>query len=156
MKHKHYDLIIAWANGAKIQGRYNGGGWVDFTSPFWDGNDAEFRIKPESTCPRCGKVHTCEPVDPDKILKEQAKEIADAIDAAVLNQINQRIYYEREAEYCREEMEAFIQSPSDETRLRVLLKRRQFLESGGSDTKPAWPGNTASVNWVAASGWWSR
>jgi hypothetical protein len=138
MKHKHYDIIVAWANGAKIQKRLAWGGWVDCNNPPWDCNE-EYRINPNPVaCPRCGKVHTCDPVDPDKILKEQAKKIADEIDTAVLShlktprQISQeRIYYEREAEYCREEMEAFIQSPSDENRLRVLLKRRRFLESGG-------------------------
>jgi hypothetical protein len=63
MKHKHYDLIIAWANGAKIQ--YLGWDveagemnrlfgkkletrvWIDCdTTPNWY-TDFEYRIKPE-------------------------------------------------------------------------------------------------------------
>ena len=64
MKHKHYDLIVAWANGAKIQYlSYNlecaelkrlGLGkncetrvWLDcVNSPNWY-TDFEYRIKPE-------------------------------------------------------------------------------------------------------------
>ncbi len=50
-RHKHADLIIAWANGAKIQVKVNNGGkvWKDcdvFGPPGWyEGN--EYRIKPE-------------------------------------------------------------------------------------------------------------
>jgi hypothetical protein len=47
MKHKHYDMIVAWANGAKIQARLNGDGWHDLTSPSWNGKNFEYRIKPE-------------------------------------------------------------------------------------------------------------
>jgi hypothetical protein len=47
MKHKHYDMIVAWANGAKIQARLNGGGWHELTSPSWDGKNTQYRIKPE-------------------------------------------------------------------------------------------------------------
>jgi hypothetical protein len=44
-QHKHKDLIIAWANGEKIQ--YYDEGWEDcFEDPCWD-EDAEYRIKPE-------------------------------------------------------------------------------------------------------------
>ena len=48
MKHKHRDLIIAWANGAEIQGfifRNNIGVWEDLETPDWD-PDTEYRIKP--------------------------------------------------------------------------------------------------------------
>ena len=45
MKHKHADLIHAWADGAKIQSKINGT-WVDFNEPIWI-NSAEYRIKPE-------------------------------------------------------------------------------------------------------------
>lgn len=46
-KHVHYDLIVAWAKGAKIQGRYLGGaGWADKTAPDWD-PQWMYRIKPE-------------------------------------------------------------------------------------------------------------
>jgi hypothetical protein len=47
MKHKHYDCIVAWANGAKIQARFPNGEWQDFCYPSWDGKDIEYRIKPE-------------------------------------------------------------------------------------------------------------
>ena len=45
MKHKHADLIHAWADGAKIQSKINGT-WVDFNEPIWI-ISAEYRIKPE-------------------------------------------------------------------------------------------------------------
>ena len=38
------------------------------------------------TC-RCGKVHTCPPVDPKAIAKELANDIAKSIDAEVLKRI---------------------------------------------------------------------
>jgi hypothetical protein len=41
--HKHRDLIIAWANGAEIQAKWEDG-WVDCLTPVWD-NDVEYRIK---------------------------------------------------------------------------------------------------------------
>lgn len=45
--HKHYDLILAWAAGAKIQCKTGNNTWVDcFRSPEWDIN-TEYRIKPE-------------------------------------------------------------------------------------------------------------
>jgi hypothetical protein len=47
MKHKHADLIHAWADGAKIQARFPNGEWQDFCYPIWDGKDIEYRIKPE-------------------------------------------------------------------------------------------------------------
>ena len=47
MKHKHYDLIVAWANGAKIEARLNGGEWHELTTPAWNGIDTEYRIKRE-------------------------------------------------------------------------------------------------------------
>ena len=47
MKHKHYDLIVAWANGKKIEARLNGGEWHELSTPAWNGIDTEYRIKPE-------------------------------------------------------------------------------------------------------------
>lgn len=45
--HKHAELIKAWADGALIQGKYNGV-WVDCTrTPVW--NLDEYRVKPEVT-----------------------------------------------------------------------------------------------------------
>jgi len=47
MKHKHYDCIVAWANGAKIQGRFPSDEWQDFCYPNWDLKYIEYRIKPK-------------------------------------------------------------------------------------------------------------
>ena len=47
MKHKHADLIHAWADGAKIEVKNpSNGSWWDATPPAWD-LDYEYRIKPE-------------------------------------------------------------------------------------------------------------
>jgi hypothetical protein len=47
MKHKHADLIHAWADGAKIQMRFSRNDeWVDAYSPSWD-EFTSYRIKPE-------------------------------------------------------------------------------------------------------------
>lgn len=49
MRHKHADLIIAWANGAEIQFREYAGEWNDFQPngyACWH-QDMEYRIKPE-------------------------------------------------------------------------------------------------------------
>ena len=46
---KHYDLILAWANGAEVEYYRNYGDykiWVNCTNPVWDEN-REYRIKPE-------------------------------------------------------------------------------------------------------------
>ena len=48
MKHKHYDLIVAWANGKKIEARLKGGEWHELSTPTWNGIDIEYRIKPET------------------------------------------------------------------------------------------------------------
>ncbi len=46
--HKHRDLIIAWANGARIQMRVIGAypEWHDTANPAWN-TEREYRIKPE-------------------------------------------------------------------------------------------------------------
>lgn len=46
MRHKHADLIIAWANGAQIEGLAHQGVWAIIEHPAWDGT-VEYRIKPE-------------------------------------------------------------------------------------------------------------
>lgn len=47
MKHKHADLIHAWADGAQIEVKNpSNGSWWDATPPAWD-LDYEYRIKPE-------------------------------------------------------------------------------------------------------------
>ena len=45
MKHKHAELIKAWADGAEIQ-RLHLGQWFDCKSPSW-AEYYEYRIKPE-------------------------------------------------------------------------------------------------------------
>jgi len=50
MRHKHADLIHAWAEGAEIEGRsYLGDAWVSLAgcdTVMW-AKDSEYRIKPE-------------------------------------------------------------------------------------------------------------
>ena len=46
MRHKHADLICAWANGAEIQLYHTDTEkWVDAPTPLWF--DCEYRVKPE-------------------------------------------------------------------------------------------------------------
>lgn len=47
MRHKHADLIIAWANGARIQ-YLDGKFWCEIDSPNWD-ESTEYRVRPRST-----------------------------------------------------------------------------------------------------------
>jgi hypothetical protein len=52
MKHKHADLIHAWADGAEIEARYlKADGWTDWEKEegrfIWFLDGAEYRIKPE-------------------------------------------------------------------------------------------------------------
>ena len=47
MKHKHAELIKAWADGVEIQFLSSArGGWVDAPNPTW-WTDTIYRIKPE-------------------------------------------------------------------------------------------------------------
>jgi hypothetical protein len=53
MKHKHADLIHAWADGAEIQRKSlakNDETWFDEDEPRWF-EEAEYRIKPEEKKP---------------------------------------------------------------------------------------------------------
>ena len=48
-RHKHYDIIVAWAEGKPIQFRNGPDGWQDFptgTTPIFC-SDTLYRIKPE-------------------------------------------------------------------------------------------------------------
>lgn len=45
-KHKHYDLIIAWANGAEIEVLCFDGIWMTLPAPSWE-EDYLYRIKPQ-------------------------------------------------------------------------------------------------------------
>ena len=48
MKHKHAEVIIAWANGAQVERQHRGTGyWYTFpvgATPLWE-DDHEYRIK---------------------------------------------------------------------------------------------------------------
>ena len=46
MKHKHAELIKAWADGAEIQVKACNLVWEDRENPYW-ATDREYRIKPE-------------------------------------------------------------------------------------------------------------
>jgi hypothetical protein len=46
MKHKHYDLIVAWAGGQKIEYQTSSGGWVEIKDISWDEGNI-YRIKQE-------------------------------------------------------------------------------------------------------------
>ena len=48
MKHKHYECIVAWAEGKQIQFKDINNEWVDipYREPQWDIH-VEYRIKPE-------------------------------------------------------------------------------------------------------------
>lgn len=47
-KHKHYDCIVAWAEGAQIEYRNNSCCWTDVIgTPLWNLNN-EYRIKKEA------------------------------------------------------------------------------------------------------------
>lgn len=51
MKHKHAELIHAWADGAQIQIKDKQTGWEDlYSAPSWR-DDFEYRIKPEEKKP---------------------------------------------------------------------------------------------------------
>ena len=44
-KHKHAELIKAWADGAQVQIKMQNGVWLDIDRHHWN-VDCEFRIKP--------------------------------------------------------------------------------------------------------------
>jgi len=46
MKHKHYDCIVAWAEGKQIQVYRRDDNWINDLSPSWHFSE-EYRIKPE-------------------------------------------------------------------------------------------------------------
>jgi len=45
-RHKHADLIIAWAEGADIQFKYKNGEWCDLIESSFE-DECEYRIKPK-------------------------------------------------------------------------------------------------------------
>ena len=46
MKHKHANLIVAWANGATIEYKNSDGFWSFINNPSWN-DHVEYRIKPD-------------------------------------------------------------------------------------------------------------
>ena len=61
-RHKFADVIIAWANGAKVQFRYPGRAsteWIDTDRPMFEGfgYEVEYRVKPET---KPDVVYICE------------------------------------------------------------------------------------------------
>jgi hypothetical protein len=46
MKHKHYDMIVAWAEGKQIQVYRRDDNWINDLSPSWHFSE-QYRIKPE-------------------------------------------------------------------------------------------------------------
>ena len=46
MRHKHADVIHAWAEGEEIECKYPGEDWKDIYTPCFS-NNAEYRIKPK-------------------------------------------------------------------------------------------------------------
>lgn len=63
-RHKHADMIIAWANGAQVEFRSHlDGGWEVTSAPSWF-EDYEYRIKPPAKKYRVAVfstpcIHTC-------------------------------------------------------------------------------------------------
>ena len=54
-KHRWYDVIVAWANGEKIQYNFENYGWKDFnffSSPGFDNENTLWRIKPKTKLKR--------------------------------------------------------------------------------------------------------
>lgn len=48
MRHKHYDCIVAWANGEQIQIKRMDNQWVDLSPSFPQWNEHnEYRVKPK-------------------------------------------------------------------------------------------------------------
>jgi len=45
MRHKHADIIHAWADGSEVQVRCYNGVWKDVVTPSFD-DSSEYRIKP--------------------------------------------------------------------------------------------------------------
>lgn len=45
-QHKWAKEIIAWANGAEIEVKFDGGKWLQNLTLCWDWDNAEYRIKP--------------------------------------------------------------------------------------------------------------
>ena len=46
MKHKHYKLIVAWAEGLIIERKDEFNDWEEIENPVWN-LDTEYRVKPQ-------------------------------------------------------------------------------------------------------------
>lgn len=51
-RHKHAELIIAWANGAEIESRNSIGEWYPEPYPFWH-DEIKYRVKQEDVVRYC-------------------------------------------------------------------------------------------------------
>lgn len=47
-KHKHYDCIVAWAEGKEIEYKFNDKWYACYPTPNWDVT-TEYRVKPKIT-----------------------------------------------------------------------------------------------------------
>lgn len=72
MKHKHYDLIMAWANGAEIQYKDYSGKWTDVSTPSWGMGDV-YRIKPKRPLVRYARA-ACTVYSLDNFVQTNANE----------------------------------------------------------------------------------
>ena len=96
-KHKHYDVIVAWAAGEEIQVMFTPSeGWVDTSKPKWH-EEFEYRIKPKIV-KRVGWVVLPEFADErDRLVtKEIYPTVALAMNEWPFNKLIVRIEWEEE------------------------------------------------------------
>ena len=97
-KHKHYDTIIAWANGAQIQYSNNGSGWLDTTAPGWN-DSIHYRIKPvvkskaelfleavNTTLKECGAFYLPSSFENNPVLKKRYERMIELYEKALAEQ----------------------------------------------------------------------
>ena len=58
MKHKHYDCIVAWANGEEVQVKDQDDNWWSNSLPSWFEN-LEYRVKPKDMGVFCSAYFDC-------------------------------------------------------------------------------------------------
>lgn len=88
MKREHYDLIIAWANGAKIQywSKYKKD-WTNVDTPLWDINGI-YRIKPNKSISDFDK-HTLATV---KLVTNNTRKVIKILDTDYTDSDNTKDY----------------------------------------------------------------
>lgn len=68
MKHKHYNCIVAWAEGKKIQYRGGYSSWIDCVdTPSWR-DDWDYRIKPSNPIIMYIKIDPAANVSPAAVI----------------------------------------------------------------------------------------